>query len=101
MTLLDVAESTSFRPHPAEVHQTMTLGTAVLVPYFPPGASKIMFQAITKALRYTLDGTTPSATVGFQLAAAAAPIVIQINEHTKLQMIREESGTILQYEVGS
>jgi len=97
---LDKEETTSFHPHPAEVHQTMTLGSEVLVPYFPPGGKKIMFQAITKALRYTLNGTTPSATVGFQLAAAAAPVVIEINEHTQLQMIREESGTILQYEIG-
>jgi hypothetical protein len=98
--LLDKEERTAFRPHPDETHQTMTLGTEVISPYFPPGATKIMMQAITKALRYTLDGTTPSATVGFQLAAAATPIVIEINEHTKLQVIREESGTILQYEIG-
>jgi len=97
--LLD-KEEVSFRPHPAEVHQSMTLGAGVVSPYFPPGASKIMMQAITKALRYTLDGTTPSATVGFQLAAAADPIILSINEHTKLQVIREESGTILQYEIG-
>jgi hypothetical protein len=96
---LDI-ETTTFRPHPAESHQTMTLGAEVISPYFPPGASKIMMQAITKALRYTLDGTTPSATIGFQLAAAADPIILSINEHTKLQVIREESGTILQYEIG-
>ena len=97
-TILLDKEEMSFRP--MEAHQTMTLGSGVVSPYFPPGANKIMLQAIAKALRYTLDGTIPSATVGFQLAAAASPIILEINEKTKLQVIREESGTILQYVVG-
>jgi hypothetical protein len=99
-TLLDHDDAVEFSPDPRESHHTITLGTAVYVPYFPLGARKIKMQVDTKDLRYTLDGTTPSATVGFHLAAAAEPIIIEVNEKVKLQVIREESGTILQYEIG-
>lgn len=99
-TLLDHEDPIDFIPDSREVHKTITLGAAVYVPYFPQNAHKIMMQANTKDLRYTLDGTTPSATVGFHLAAEASPITIEVNEHVKLQVIREESGTILQYEIG-
>ena len=93
-------EVTSFAPDAREAHHSITLGAGVYVPYIPPGATKIMLQALAKAARYTLDGTTPATAVGFQLAAAATPITIPISSTTKLQIIREENGTILEYCIG-
>lgn len=99
-TLLDHEDPIEFSPDLRETHHTITLGAEVYVPYFPPNAHKIMMQCGVKDLRYTLDGTTPTATVGFHMAADAAPITIEINENVKLQVIREEANTVLQYEIG-
>lgn len=99
-TLLDHEDPIEFSPDLRETHHTITLDAGVYVPYFPLNAHKIMMQCGTKDLRYTLDGTTPTTTVGFHMKADDAPLTIEINENVKLQVIREESGTILQYEIG-
>lgn len=89
-----------FAPHPDETHQVIALGTVPYSPYLPPGTASIMVQALTQNIRYTLNGTTPSATVGFQMLTTSAPIVIEITENMVLQFFREASGSILQYCVG-
>ena len=98
--LLDKIYPYSFSPHKGETHQAITLGAGVFVPYLPPGATSILVQTVTQNVRYTLDGTTPTAAIGFQLAAAATPILIEITERVNLKFIREASGAVLQYCVG-
>lgn len=99
-SLLDKPLPVPFRPSPGETHQTITLGTVAYSPYLPPGATCILVQAVTQNIRYTMNGTTPTATVGFQLVAADPPTRIDIYEHMVLQFFREAAGAILQYEVG-
>lgn len=67
----------------------------------PAGATKLRLQTLTQAVRYTLDGTTPTTSVGFQLAAAAAPIVIQVTPGTVVRVIQESATASLQYQWGA
>lgn len=97
---LDIKEL-RFEPHTAETHQAIALGTAVFSPYLPPGTTCIMVQALTQNIRYTLNGTTPTAAVGFQMLTTSAPIIIEITENMVLQFFRESSGAILQYCIGA
>ena len=89
-----------FRPMLGQSHTTHTLGAAATVIYQPPGARYIRFQALAQNIRYTLDGTTPTVAIGFQLAASAVPIIIDLTERTILTVFRESSGAILEYQFG-
>ncbi len=67
----------------------------------PEGATKILMQAITKDIRYTLDGTTPTATVGFLLVASVAPTLINIGADTAIAIIEKEASASINYQWGS
>ena len=81
-------------------HNAVTLGTAVFSPSTPPGgANYLMVQAVTQNVRYTLTvGVNPAATIGFQLVASAAPIIIALGRGVNPRFIREAAGAILQYQ---
>lgn len=64
----------------------------------PAGATKLLIQAITQNVRYTLDGTTPTASVGFQLKAGDPPVVIPVGEDTGVKVIQETATASLQYQ---
>lgn len=66
----------------------------------PEGATKLLVQALDKNVRYTLDGTTPTASKGFQLAAGDPPIIIPIGNDMTIKMIEEASAADLQYQFG-
>jgi len=89
-----------FDPMTSYTHQSHTLGASAEVIYQPPGANVIRFQALAQNIRYTLDGTIPTAASGFQMAASAVPLTLELTESTILTVIREQSGAILQYEFG-
>lgn len=67
----------------------------------PEGARKLLAQALTQNIRYTLDGTTPTTSAGFQLAAGDPPIVIPVDEDTTIKVIEEAATADLQYQFGN
>lgn len=64
------------------------------------GATKLLIQALTQNVRYTLDGTTPTASKGFQLVAGDPPIIIPINSDVTVKVIEESATADLQYQFG-
>lgn len=63
------------------------------------GARYLLIQAITQNARYTLDGTTPEAAVGFQLKAGDPPVLIPILG-CSIEIIEEAATCELQYQFG-
>jgi trimeric autotransporter adhesin len=63
----------------------------------PTGASKIIIQALTQNVRFTLDGTAPTTTLGFQLVAGGVPFIIEV-PGTSIKVIQEAATASLQYQ---
>ncbi|MFN3652351.1 MAG: hypothetical protein ACK47B_22475 [Armatimonadota bacterium] len=66
----------------------------------PAGASRLLIQALGQNVRYTLDGTTPTASAGFQLRAGDPPVLIPIGSGTVVKVIEEAATADLQYQWG-
>lgn len=66
----------------------------------PNGGTKLLIQAITQNVRFTLDGSSPSATKGFQLRAGDPPVVIPVSSTTVVTVIEETATADLQYQWG-
>jgi hypothetical protein len=62
----------------------------------PAGATQIIIQAITGNVRFTLDGSTPTATYGFELQAGQLPVTIPV-PGGGINVI-QESATDLEYQ---
>jgi hypothetical protein len=82
---------------PVGAHGTnASLGAAVtLTP--PAGADRLVIQAQAQTVRYTLDGTTPTASVGFQLFAGDTA-TIQVGAGLTVRIIEETSGAAVGYQ---
>ena len=91
----------TFTPLSGETHHTYSMGAAALTLSLPLHAGRIMMQALTQNIRYTLDGTTPNATTGFQLKAGDPPREIEITSGMTLKFFREAAGAVLEYEYGN
>jgi hypothetical protein len=66
-------------------------------------ADKVVIQTTAQNIRYTLDGTTPTPTVGFQLKSTDPPRQIIIRPETGgvvLTVIEEAGGAVLQVQFG-
>jgi hypothetical protein len=63
----------------------------------PAGASRIIMQTLTQNVRWTLDGTTPTATVGFQLPTNQDPIIVAV-PGASIKVIQEAATASLQYQ---
>ena len=64
----------------------------------PAGASGIIMQAITQNIRFTLDGSTPTATLGFQLNCNSwGPLMVAV-PGTSIKVIQEAATASLQYQ---
>lgn len=61
------------------------------------GAREVIMQAYAQAVRYTLDGTTPTATTGFKLAADAQAVV-PVGGGSQVKVIEETASATLQYQ---
>jgi hypothetical protein len=59
----------------------------------PDGASTLIAQAMVANIAFTLDGSTPSATNGFQLTAGDSPMAIVGDS---IKMIQVSAGAVLQ-----
>ena len=64
------------------------------------GATKILWQALTANVRYTLDGSAPTASTGFQIKAGDPPFIIQLSDNITIKVIQEAGGADLEYEWG-
>lgn len=74
------------------------LGTAVdLSATRPDGADKLMIQSETQNVRYTLDGTVPTAQVGFLLLTTQAPVIIACSDTTRIRVIAAVAGAVINY----
>ena len=67
----------------------------------PASATKVLMQTIGQNVRYTLDGTTPTPTVGFRMVSGDPPILIPLGLNTVLKVIQESATADLQYQWGA
>lgn len=83
---------------PVGDHTAVTdLDTAVtLTP--PAGATQILIQALTANVRYTIDGSTPAASIGFVMYVLADPMAIRLGAGGTLKLIQETAGAAIQYQ---
>lgn len=63
------------------------------------GATKILIQALSQNVRFTLDGTEPTASKGFQLKAGDPAVIIRLGNATVLKVIEEAATADLQYQL--
>lgn len=64
----------------------------------PGGAGRILVQALTQNIRFTMDGTAPTASLGFQLKAGDPMLMIPITPGMQLKFIQESATATLQYQ---
>ncbi len=90
--------------YPVGAHvENGSLGTVVTLEPVPTNATRIMMQALTQNVRYTLDGSDPDANTGFQLKVGDPPIVLPVNPGTtgpRIKVIQEAATAVLQYQWG-
>lgn len=67
----------------------------------PATAHALLIQALDENVRYTLDGTTPTASVGFQLKADGEPLLIDIGIGMTVKVIQETATATIQYQWGA
>lgn len=67
----------------------------------PAGANALLIQALVQNVRFTLDGTTPTASIGFQMPAGNPAVIIDLSATTVVKVIQETSGAIIQYQFGT
>ena len=63
-------------------------------------ADKAIIQTTAQNIRYTVDGTTPTPTVGFQLKSTDDPREIDITRGNVLTVIEEAPTAVLQVQFG-
>jgi hypothetical protein len=66
----------------------------------PTGCEEVMVQALTQNIRYTLNGTNPTAASGFLLTAGDPAVVLPVTKNTVLKFISATAGAILEHEFG-
>jgi hypothetical protein len=66
----------------------------------PAGATKLMIQTLTQNVRFTMDGTVPTATVGFQMMAGDPPIILPVGSYNAVKVIQEDATASMQYQFG-
>jgi hypothetical protein len=88
-----------FKPIGSHVDGTVLTSAVTLTP--PSGATKLLIQVLDQDVRYTLDGTTPTASLGFQLKKDDPPLIIIIEEGVVIKMIQEAATADIQYQWGS
>lgn len=86
-----------YRLNPIGSHTTDTTISAATTITPATGADYVVLQAFTQAVRYTVDGTTPTASVGFRIAANDSD-VIPVGPNTVLQVIEETATASVQWQ---
>jgi hypothetical protein len=65
------------------------------------GADQLLIQALTQNVRVTVGGTTPTATLGFQLKAGDPAVLIGLSGATVIRVIEETASATIQYQWGN
>ncbi len=94
----DYRDALAFNPLGSHYDGTTISSATTLTP--ATGATKIMIQALTQNVRFTLDGTAPEAAKGFQLKAGDGAVVIPLGNSTVLKVIQEAATADIQYQWG-
>jgi hypothetical protein len=87
-----VAIVTPFNPVGAHTTDT-TVSTATTITR-PDGGNRLLMQCVTQNIRYTLDGTTPTASVGFRLAAGDS-VEIVLGAAAVVKVIEETASAVV------
>lgn len=90
-----------FTPQGIHVSRSDLSSAKTLTP--PNGiATKLLIQCLTQNVRYTLDGTTPTSSIGFRLVAGDSPYIIPLAyaSGTTVKVIEETATANLQYQFG-
>lgn len=96
---LDYRDALTFEPVGAHQDGRTISSATTITP--PTGATKWLVQALSQNVRYTLDGTAPTTSKGFQLKAGDPPVVIPLGVATVLKVIEETATAGLQEQFGS
>lgn len=89
----------SFAPYfPIGSHTSNSSLSAAVSITVAANAVGILAQALTQNIRFTIDGTAPTASVGFQLKAGDPPTLIPVSPGKVIRVIEETSGAVLQYQ---
>jgi hypothetical protein len=94
----DPRDAFQFEPVGAHVDGPDISSATTLTP--PAGATKLLVQALTQNVRFTLNGTAPEAAKGFQLKAGDPPLLLPLGNGTVLKVIEEAATADLQYQWG-
>lgn len=74
---------------------------AAAVTLTPPAtANTLLIQATGQNVRYTVDGTTPTASAGFRLRSDDSPVIIDIGVGMTVKVIEESATATVQYQWG-
>lgn len=93
-------QSVEFHFTPVGAHSDGVSISSVQTLTCPADASKLLIQALGQNVRYTLDGTVPTASKGFQLKAGDPPVIIPVTSSTTVKVIEESATADLQYQFG-
>ena len=86
--------------NPVGSHKIGTVISSAVTLTPPATATKLLIQALDQNIRITLDGTTPTATTGFQLAAADPMLLVPLGNDTTIKVIEEAATADIQYQWG-
>lgn len=86
--------------NPLDAHVSTTIPAAYSPVDKPKTAMFLLVQAIDQNIRFTLDGTVPTASVGFQIVAGDPAIIIPLAKNTAPQFIEEAAGASFEYQWG-
>ena len=79
-----------------KTHATDTaMVTAQALPNIPPDSKGVLMQALGGNIRYTIDGTTATAAIGFRLAVGAEPTFYR-GDLSLISVIEESTSADLQ-----
>lgn len=67
----------------------------------PTGATKVLMQAQTQNVRFVLDGSTPTASKGFQLKAGDPPMVVPVPKTATIKLIEETTTAVIDFQWGN
>jgi hypothetical protein len=95
MAILDLG----FNQIGAHQEDTTISGATTLTP--PTGATKLLIQALAQNVRFTLDATVPTASVGFQLKAGDPPLLIPIKAGQVVTVIEETASGNIEFAWGN
>ena len=83
---------------PVGSHTTDATVSAATTLTRPAGATRLLLQTSTQNVRFTLDGTTPTATTGFLVTTTDGPVTIETV--LDVEVIEVAASATIQYQWG-